>query len=93
MDGSDDGLVKLSSQRIPNMSTVHGTSSATASVPDSHGRFGDFGGRFVPETLTRALDQLSEEYEKAKKDAEFQRELKVLLKTFVGRPSPLYFAK
>ena len=93
MDGSDDGLVKLSSQRISNMSTVHGTSSATASVPDSHGRFGDFGGRFVPETLTRALDQLSEEYEKAKKDAEFQRELKVLLKTFVGRPSPLYFAK
>ncbi len=75
------------------MSTVPNPSSATASVPDARGRFGDFGGRFVPETLTQALDQLSEEYEKAKIDTEFQRELKVLLKTFVGRPSPLYFAR
>ena len=75
------------------MSTVPGTSSATASVPDTRGRFGDFGGRFVPETLTKALDQLAEEYEKAQRDPEFQRELKVLLKTFVGRPSPLYFAR
>ena len=47
----------------------------------------------MPETLTQALDQLSEEYDKAKIDPEFQRELKVLLKTFVGRPSPLYFAR
>jgi tryptophan synthase beta chain len=75
------------------MSTVPGTSSATASVPDTRGRFGDFGGRFVPETLTKALDQLAEEYDKAQRDPEFQRELKVLLKTFVGRPSPLYFAR
>ena len=75
------------------MSTVPGASSATASVPDTHGRFGDFGGRFVPETLTQALDQLSEEYEKSRRDPEFQRELQVLLKTFVGRPSPLYFAR
>ena len=75
------------------MSTVPGASSATASVPDARGRFGEFGGRFVPETLTQALDQLSEEYEKAQRDPEFQRELKVLLKTFVGRPSPLYFAR
>ena len=75
------------------MSTVPNASSATASVPDTRGRFGDFGGRFVPETLTQALDQLSEEYEKAKLDPEFQRELKILLKTFVGRPSPLYFAR
>ena len=66
---------------------------ATANVPDAKGRFGDFGGRFVPETLTRALDQLYEEYEAAKKDPEFQRELSGLLKTFVGRPSPLYHAK
>ena len=47
----------------------------------------------MPETLTRALDQLSEEYDKAKKDPEFQRELDGLLKTFVGRPSPLYHAR
>ncbi len=63
------------------------------SVPDTRGRFGQFGGRFVPETLTRALEQLSDEYEKAKKDPEFQRELNGLLKTFVGRPSPLYHAR
>ncbi|MGB0595261.1 MAG: tryptophan synthase subunit beta [Rubripirellula sp.] len=69
------------------------TSPVSASVPDSRGRFGDFGGRFVPETLTRALDQLAEEYDKAKHDREFQRELTELLRTFVGRPSPLYFAK
>jgi tryptophan synthase beta chain len=62
-------------------------------VPDDRGRFGDFGGRFVPETLTRALDQLAEQYELAKKDREFQRELTGLLKSFVGRPSPLYFAR
>ncbi|WP_372897308.1 tryptophan synthase subunit beta, partial [Stieleria sp.] len=66
---------------------------ATAAVPDAKGRFGEFGGRFVPETLTRALDQLAEEYELAKKDPEFQRELDGLLKTFVGRPSPFYHAR
>ena len=62
-------------------------------VPDARGRFGEFGGRFVPETLTRALDQLSTEYESAKRDARFQADLANLLKTFVGRPSPLYHAR
>ncbi len=57
------------------MSNLPDASSASAAVPDVRGRFGEFGGRFVPETLTRALDQLSEEYDKAKKDPEFQREL------------------
>jgi tryptophan synthase beta chain len=75
------------------MSTATPVDRATAMVPDVRGRFGDFGGRFVPETLTKALDQLAEEYEKAKRDPEFYRELNGLLKTFVGRPSPLYHAK
>ena len=75
------------------MSTAPSESSASAAVPDDRGRFGDFGGRFVPETLTRALDQLANEYELAKQDKEFQAELKQLLNTFVGRPSPLYHAK
>lgn len=75
------------------MSTVSAPSFASASVPDSNGRFGDFGGRFVPETLTHALDQLAEEYDRARRDPEFRRELDELLKTFVGRPSPLYHAK
>jgi len=75
------------------MTTAATDRHATAQVPDPKGRFGDFGGRFVPETLTRALDQLAEEYDRAKRDPAFQEELNGLLKTFVGRPSPLYHAK
>lgn len=67
--------------------------SATATVPDAQGRFGEFGGRYVPETLVKALDQLAVEYEKAKADEAFQAELTTLLRDFVGRPSPLYHAK
>jgi tryptophan synthase beta chain len=66
---------------------------AVVSLPDSAGRFGPYGGRYVPETLTRALDQLAAEYEKAKADPAFQAELAELLRDYVGRPSPLYFAK
>ncbi|MDB4533839.1 tryptophan synthase subunit beta [Vicingaceae bacterium] len=67
--------------------------SSDAQLPDSLGRFGDFGGRYVPETLIDALDQLRSEYEAAKNDTGFARELDELLKNFVGRPSPLYHAK
>lgn len=67
--------------------------SSDSQLPDAKGRFGKFGGRFVPETLVAALDQLQSEYEKAQGDPEFQNRLDALLKDFVGRPSPLYFAK
>jgi tryptophan synthase beta chain len=67
--------------------------SATPQVPDLAGRFGGFGGRYVPETLIRALDELAVDYDKARLDKEFQAELADLLKNYVGRPSPLYFAK
>ncbi|MDG1872740.1 MAG: tryptophan synthase subunit beta [Mariniblastus sp.] len=67
--------------------------SPDASLPDDKGRFGEFGGRFVPETLVAALDQLEAEYLQAQQDPNFQQELDVLLRDFVGRPSPLYFAK
>ena len=65
------------------------------SVPsDSRpGRFGVYGGRYVPETLMAALVELEHEYEIAKADAAFQTELGGLLKDFAGRPTPLYFAK
>jgi len=66
---------------------------ATAQVPDAEGRFGEFGRRFVPETLMYALEQLTREYEKAQRDPEFQKQLAGLLRTFVGRPNPLYFAE
>lgn len=67
--------------------------SPDARLPDEFGRFGEFGGRFVPETLIAALDQLVGEYRKSQRDPSFQAELDVLLRDFVGRPSPLYFAK
>jgi tryptophan synthase beta chain len=57
------------------------------------GRFGIYGGRYVPETLMAALLELEREYEIAKADAAFQTELTGLLKDFAGRPTPLYFAK
>jgi tryptophan synthase beta chain len=57
------------------------------------GRFGVYGGRYVPETLMAALLELEHEYEAAKADAAFQAELDLLLKDFAGRPTPLYFAK
>jgi tryptophan synthase beta chain len=66
---------------------------ATTRVPDTAGRFGPFGGRYIPETLTRALDELLAEYDKAAADPAFQAELAGLYKNYVGRPSPLYFAR
>jgi tryptophan synthase beta chain len=75
------------------MSSVNEAQQSAAQQPNELGRFGEFGGRFVPETLTRALDELQIEYESAKKDPLFQEELNELLRTFVGRASPLYFAK
>jgi tryptophan synthase beta chain len=62
-------------------------------VPDAQGRFGEFGRRFVPETLMRALEELTAEYGRAKADPAFQAELDDLLRNYVGRPNPLYFAK
>ncbi len=62
-------------------------------MPDKAGRFGPFGGRYVPETLTRALDQLAAEYQRARLDKSFQAELDSLLANYVGRPSPLYHAE
>src|SRR6202046_1494057 len=65
------------------------------SVPSESrpGRFGIYGGRYVPETLMAALVELEHEYDLAKADAAFQTELAGLLKDFAGRPTPLYFAK
>ncbi len=61
-------------------------------LPDSRGRFGDYGGRFVPETLMAALEELELEYKSARSDPAFIAELDDLLANYVGRPSPLYFA-
>ena len=61
--------------------------------PDALGRFGQFGGKYVPETLMPALAELEAAYQHYCQDPEFQRELNELLHDYVGRPSPLYFAE
>lgn len=61
--------------------------------PDRHGHFGEFGGRYVPDTLMSTLIQLEKEYLSIKRDRSFQRELRDLLKDYAGRPTPLYYAE
>ena len=63
------------------------------SLPDERGRFGDFGGKFVPETLMAALEELETAYREVKEDQEFQDRLGHLLRTYAGRPTPLYHAE
>jgi tryptophan synthase beta chain len=65
-------------------------SNSAGSVP---GRFGPYGGRYVPETLVAALEELEREYAKAKRDPRFQDELDDLLRNYAGRPTPLSFAR
>lgn len=67
--------------------------TAAATIPDSKGHFGQFGGMFVPETLMTPLQDLAKAYEEAKADPAFKAELDDLLKNYVGRPTPLYFAE
>ena len=62
-------------------------------VPDNLGRFGKYGGKYVPETLMPALTELENAYNKYKNDPDFQQELNLLLKDYVGRKNPLYFAE
>ncbi|MGD0812448.1 MAG: tryptophan synthase subunit beta [Verrucomicrobiota bacterium] len=69
------------------------SSAASFTMPDAHGHFGLYGGRYVPETLMYPLQQLEEEYFRAQQDPEFQRELTYYLRQFCGRPTPLYFAE
>jgi tryptophan synthase beta chain len=61
--------------------------------PDVRGRFGEFGGRFVPETLMHPVQELERSYEAARRDPEFHAELNRLLKDFAGRPTPLFHAR
>ena len=62
-------------------------------LPNKKGYFGEFGGRFVPETLMYALEELEKAYFEAKKDKTFQQQLNYYLKEYAGRPTPLYLAK
>ncbi len=62
-------------------------------LPDRRGRFGPFGGRYVPETVIPALEELEAAYEELRQDPAFQQELADLLREYCGRPTPLYFAR
>src|SRR5208337_4558053 len=61
--------------------------------PDARGRFGEFGGRYVPETLMHPVEELEQAYQATRSDAKFQAELAHLLKHFAGRPTPLFHAR
>src|SRR5205809_7702460 len=61
--------------------------------PDAAGRFGEFGGRVVPETLMHPVEELERAYEAARQDETFQRAFQSLLKNFAGRPTPLFHAR
>ena len=61
--------------------------------PSSNGRFGNFGGKFVPETLMPSLREIEIAFDEISKDQSFWDELIILQKDFVGRPTPIYFAK
>ena len=63
------------------------------SLPDERGRFGDFGGKFIPETLMAAVAELEEAYLRVKEESGFQGQLARLLHTYAGRPTPLYYAE
>jgi len=66
---------------------------AETTLPDANGRFGEYGGRYVPETLMHPLQELEDEYFRAQNDPEFQNELRYYLREFCGRPTPLYHAE
>ncbi len=72
---------------------INSTNSPATLRPDSLGRFGSFGGKYVPETLMPALTELETAYQQYRTDPSFQSELQNLMRDYVGRPSPLYFAE
>jgi len=77
---------------MANQQTTTAAANGLAAVPDERGRFGDYGGIFIPETLRAAVAQLEQAYARAREDASFTDELDGLLRDYVGRPTPLYFA-
>src|SRR6202042_1990198 len=85
--------VKTSMSRKGSATSAPPRVSASGAPPNEAGRFGVYGGRYVPETLVAALEELEREYERAKRDPKFQRRLEELLRTYAGRPTPLFFAR
>jgi tryptophan synthase beta chain len=78
---------------IVTLTPISPNSQPSTQRPDSFGRFGRFGGKYVPETLMPALSELEAAYQKYRHDTDFQQELQNLLRDYVGRATPLYFAE
>src|SRR5690606_1972164 len=76
-----------------HMTTASNRPEASPARPDALGHFGRYGGRFAPEALVAALDEVAAAWEKARTDAAFQQELAELLRDYTGRPSPLTEAR
>jgi tryptophan synthase beta chain len=90
------GTKKSPAQRQERVKTGHpGTTGASnqRAFMTERGRFGAYGGRYVPETLMAALEELEQAYEAAKRDRKFRARLDELLRTYAGRPTPLFFAQ
>src|SRR5579862_4285471 len=83
----------LSHKTRQGWGTPVSSSASSSSSPTEPGRFGVYGGRYVPETLMAALEELEREYARAKRDKKFHARLDELLKTYAGRPTPLFFAR
>src|SRR5262249_522348 len=91
----------MATASVTKKRSTHLSKTAKGGVPKSkgpelvqnRGRFGPWGGRYVPETLMAALEELEREYERAKRDPQFKARLNGLLTTFAGRPTPLFFAR
>ncbi len=83
----------ITNYQLPITKIMLLTTQNTSTTPDTFGRFGKFGGKYVPETLMPALTELETAYQKYRNDADFQKELQGLLRDYVGRATPLYFAE
>jgi tryptophan synthase beta chain len=83
----------MATAKINSTLNKHSAPLRIAKPSAQAGRFGVYGGRYVPETLMSALEELEQAYEKAKRDPKFQKRLTLLLRTFAGRPTPLFFAR
>lgn len=80
-------------ETVMTITPISTTSTTRPQYPDTLGRFGSYGGKYVPETLMPALSELETAYSHYKDDPDFREELNQLLRDYVGRPSPLYFAE
>ncbi|XPV67618.1 MAG: tryptophan synthase subunit beta [Halarcobacter sp.] len=83
----------MKNNKVDNFNNSYYIPKPSKFDPDENGHFGEFGGRFVPETLMPILKELEDEYKKYRFDKEFWYEVSLLLKDYVGRENPLYFAK